>query len=498
MNDFSNRYDVRDFLRLLGIISYDGEPDDDLIISPGGEDGGHIYVNVERCIGPVYCPNCGTKMYSKGPVLRTVRHPILQHGKVLVIRLKQRKYRCTNKECNFYFNEEFGFVEKYKQTTVMIPYLILRDMKDITLTCAAVSRRYQVSDTYVHSIMMRYLEFDPLPLSEIISIDEVFLDIEYDERYVVVIRDFISGDIIDILPNRYDETLSAFFRKYPKEERMKVKFVISDMYDAYLRLPFRFLYNSRSVIDSFHVIQVIEKSMRRYIDNVKKRYQKKLSEEREDNNFRINRNYKTRKDSVELVLLKRHKWVLLAKPGNEPEISSKHYSKALGIYPTVEKIQKMFLDLDPMFRPLKEMRDRYLFFNDDYVGDPEGAAPALKELIAGYRESDHSIYHEFADLLEKHFDQIILSFHVVKREDDDKQVFYQRLSNGPMEGFNRKPKDMKRLARGFSNFSFVRNRLLWSSRKNAAILAVPKQEEDIERSGKRKKRGPYRKHKAPR
>lgn len=113
-------------------------------------------------------------------------------------------------------------------------------------------------------------------------------------------------------------------------------------------------------------------------------------------------------------------------------------------------------------------------------------------MISQYRESDYRIYHEFADLLEKHFDRIVLSFHVVRKQGRDAQIFYQRLSNGPAEGFNRKPKDMKRLARGFNNFEYVRNRILWSERKEAAILAVPKAEEQVRRKGK--KRGPYKKH----
>lgn len=494
MNDYDNKVDVKQFLSLLGITSVGGEIDDGLIVESGGEDDRCVYINVEKRLEPVYCSNCQSRMYSKGAITRKVKHPILQNGKLLIINLKQRKYRCTNKECNCYFNEEFGFVEKYKQTSVTIPYLILSDMKDISLTCAAVSRRYQVSDTYVHSIMMRYFDFKPLPLSEIISIDEVFLDIEYDQRYAVIIRDFISGDLIDVLPNRYDQTLSDFFRSYPYEERKKVKYIISDMYDPYLSLPKKFMPSATSIIDSFHVIQLLEKAIRAYIDKVKKRYQKKLDEERKENNYFTNRNYKTRKDSVEITLLKRHKWVLLCKRGNEPDISSRHYSRALDIYPTVERIQKMFMDLDPMFEPLKQLKDKYLDFNDEYVGKPDEARVALRKLIEEYRTSDYQIYKEFADLLDKHFERIIMSFRLVKRQSSDSQVFYQRLSNGPMEGFNRKPKDMKRMARGYTNFGFVRNRILWSSRKNAAILAVPKEEKEIRRHTGRK-RGPYKKKK---
>ena len=36
----------------------------------------------------------------------------------------------------------------------------------------------------------------------------------------------------------------------------------------------------------------------------------------------------------------------------------------------------------------------------------------------------------------------------------------RRLSNGPMEGYNRTPKDFKRNSRGLSNFEYARSRLI--------------------------------------
>ena len=468
-----NNFNSEDLLKVLGLTGLSGEIDDDLVVNYGGESDKYVFIEVEKKYEVYYCPNCNSRMYSKGPIVRKVRHPILYNGKIILIKLKQKKLRCTNKACNLYINEEFSFVDKYKHITTAVPYLILNDLKDVVLTCAAVSRKYQVSDTYVHNIMMTYVDFKALPLSEVISIDEVYLNIDYDERYVVIISDFVTGDIIEVLPNRYDETVRRFFTSYSKEERLKVRYVVSDAYEPYLEIPKKYLFNARSVIDSFHIVQIIEKSIRSYINEVKKRYQKKLNEERKASNIQNNKSYKSRKDSVELVLLKKHSWVLLSKPGNEPDIDSRHFSRSLGIYPTVERIKKMFMELDPYFPVLKELKDKYLDFNDEYVGKSEEAPEALKELINEYRQSRYKIFKDFGDVLDKRFNEIVLSFTTIKVKFGAEE-FYRRLSNGPMEGFNRKPKDMKRLARGFSNFNYVRNRILWASRKDAAILAVPK------------------------
>lgn len=57
-------------------------------------------------------------------------------------------------------------------------------------------------------------------------------------------------------------------------------------------------------------------------------------------------------------------------------------------------------------------------------------------------------------------------------------------------------KDMKRLARGYTNFNFLRNRILWAERKDAHILGSPIPIKDIKEKYKtKKKRGPYKKHK---
>ena len=48
-----------------------------------------------------------------------------------------------------------------------------------------------------------------------------------------------------------------------------------------------------------------------------------------------------------------------------------------------------------------------------------------------------------------------------------------------MEGFNRLPKDLKRLTRGMNNFDYNRNRILWATRINPPIRSIPKTKEQI-------------------
>lgn len=51
-----------------------------------------------------------------------------------------------------------------------------------------------------------------------------------------------------------------------------------------------------------------------------------------------------------------------------------------------------------------------------------------------------------------------------------------------MESFNRKPKDLKRESRGFSDFNYTRNRILWATRDNPSVRGIPKSNNEIKKN----------------
>ena len=73
--------------------------------------------------------------------------------------------------------------------------------------------------------------------------------------------DFVSGEIIDIVHNRWMNTLERCFLNIPLEERKNVKGIISDAYRNYLEILPSFFPNSVSILDSFHTSRVIISSL---------------------------------------------------------------------------------------------------------------------------------------------------------------------------------------------------------------------------------------------
>lgn len=59
-----------------------------------------------------------------------------------------------------------------------------------------------LQDTYVLDTFDRYVKMDRLPLTDIIFIDEVFLELDEHCKYALVIQDFYTGNPIDLLSSR--------------------------------------------------------------------------------------------------------------------------------------------------------------------------------------------------------------------------------------------------------------------------------------------------------
>lgn len=169
----------------------------------------------------------------------------------------------------------------------------------------------------------------------------------------------------------------------------------------------------------------------------------------------------------------------------------------LGMNVDTFAIEKMFLDLDPNFKKLRDLKEEYIEFNEQDYADEFDVLSSLNMLIDKYRRSDQSIFRDFALFLRANTDPIVNSFIKVKvhrKSASGEKEYYARLSNGPMESFNRKPKDLKRESRGFSDFDYTRNRILWATRKNPSVKGIPKSKEEI-KTNEGKERGPYKKKK---
>ena len=340
--------------------------------------------------------------------------------------------------------------------------MIVGTYKNLLETSASIAKRFHVSDSHAHEVFDRYVKLDRLPLTDAISVDEVFLDMDDNCKYALVIQDFHTGDPIDLLRSRRATVTEPYFVSIPTEERSAVKYLISDMYNQYISYVDKYFPNAVAVIDSFHVIQWIT----RMIDNYIRQLIRKLRQR--DRELQERLSYGQGQPvplplSAKVYLLQKFRWLVLASQSNiryhaDPRMDS-HFHALINTY----DYENALFRIDPDLKDYRDLKELYIQFNSRNSGKPLEARNELSGLIRKYRKSEHEMFRDFASLLAKYEDPIINSFITVEKIGNGK-IYDSRLSNGPIESINRKVKDLKRLGRGFLNFEHFRNRFLYAAR----------------------------------
>lgn len=444
--------------------------DNDVIVTDISIEGQTKTISLETPPSARFCPSCGFRMHSRGVKKRTINHPIFQDGYALTLILKQRRWRCTNPECLYDISESFKFVNKNRRTTNATDMMIIDAYRNLLETSVSIARRFHVSDTYAHEVFDRYVKLDRLALTDAISIDEVFLDMDEHCKYALVIQDFHTGDPIDLLRSRRVNVTEPYFVSIPPEERNGVKYLISDMYNQYIAYVEKYFPNAVPVVDSFHVIQWITRMIDNYIRQLLKKYRQRDRELQDKLSYEQQRPVSLPM-SDEVYLLQKYRWLILANQANIRYRSDLRMDQHFHVLMNTYDYEDALFRLDPNLQEYRDLKELYVCFNSRNAGNPVAARSELNELIITYSKSKHEMFRNFASLLEKYNDPIINSFIMVEKLGNGR-IYNSRLSNGPIESINRKVKDLKRLGRGFLNFEHFRNRFLYATRSAPVLNGV--------------------------
>ena len=214
--------------------------------------------------------------------------------------------------------------------------------------------------------------------------------------------------VLDILPKRYDYYLTNYFKSYPREEREKVRYFVSDMWRPYASAASAWFPNAMQIIDKYHWIRQVGWAF----EGVRKEAQKEMSPQR--------RRY-----------FKRSKRLL-----------SKRESRLTDMQK--EEVHVMRFYSDPLSRAYQYKED---FFD---IVDLDNAQEARKELgnwIYRVSKSEIPQFTRAGRTMQNWFGGIVNSYTTT-------------ITNGFTEGCNNKIKVLKRNAYGYRNFGRFRNRIL--------------------------------------
>ena len=323
--------------------------------------------------------------------------------------IHKRRYLCGS--CRKTFYEPIPGIGRYQRRSQDVIRRIQKACAEL-ISFKTIAKMQGISVSTVIRYFDRLTIPTPKQLPEILSLDE-FRENARGQRYQVAVNNPRTHEILDILPNRNTLEMIHYFSRFPRKERMKVKFVVMDLSALFRRVVQTMFPYATIIGDRFHVQRLVIWALER----VRKKVQ---------NHFREKRIY-----------FKRNKHILNKKG---TKLTSEEFDRLHEILKQSPELQRAYA--------LKEA-----FFNVFSMKYSDSVKQFLTQWLKLVEESGVS---EFNSVLKtfKDWRQAILN------------GLTQVYSNGFTEGMNNKIKVLKRVAFGFRNFERFRARILWTSLRN--------------------------------
>jgi len=357
----------------------------------------HLYA--ELPVQEHTCPNCGHST----AYIHDYREQIIKDiplGRKTYIHLRKRRYVCPH--CSKRFQEKNQFLARYHRTTTRLVAAVITAFRKLQ-SAKEIASQFNLSSTTV----LRYfdlVEYRCSKLPEVLSIDE-FKGNAGGEKYQCILTDADQRKVMDILPNRFEEDLIQYFKRF--SNRSDVKFFVTDMNPHFKTVAQVCFPNATIIADRYHVIRQVIWAM----ENVRKAEQKALS-------MKFRRYFKRSK-------------YLLNKPLSKLTEDDMHH-------------------LSLMFEISPRLADAYRlknYFLTVMQSNPDDASQLLADWI---------ILAESYNF--KEFKACITAYHNWSEEILNSLRF--PWSNGFTEGCNNKTKVLKRVCFGVRNFNRFKNRIL--------------------------------------
>lgn len=367
------------------------------------KDGLKHKVYVAELIQPA-CPFCGSvNLIHNGHLKTNIRYITANASFPVLIRLLKQRVKC--RDCDKRSMAQSSLVNKHCCISNTSKLKILSALtEDRSMT--SIAREHNTSVNTVQRVLAscshRFIEgYDHLP--EHLAFDE-FKGV--DKKLHFIYLDGEKHEVIQILRRRIKKDLLKYFGKFTLTARANVKTVTMDHQDI-VRACFP---NAQIVIDRFHMVQMLTRSL---------------------NSLRVATMKKFDKGSREYALLK-SPWKLYLKKFDDLEklhpTYNWHYKDSL----TQEQIVMEGISCSEL------LTNSYNLLQDFFTALNKHDTKAMKEIIYS-KEKVGSMMHK-----------TLLTFrHNLKAVLNGAVLPY---SNGCLEGFNRKIKQIERTAYGYSNF----------------------------------------------
>ena len=213
---------------------------------------------------PVCCSKCGVifddNFEKHGFITSNIKIPDVAGFKT-ILRLKKQRYLC--KHCGKAFTLRDNVTEYGCFISINTKLKIANDLRN-KISEKDIAKNNNVSPNTVERVMDSYYDTQKLYknyLPKVLSFDEFKSVKSADGAMSFHMCNGETGQTIDIVEDRKLISLLKYFAYYSFNARKSVKFIIIDMYSTYVSLIQKMFPNAQILIDTFHLIQLISRSL---------------------------------------------------------------------------------------------------------------------------------------------------------------------------------------------------------------------------------------------
>ena len=210
----------------------------------------YLVYYVSREFEPVICERCGCLVYKINCYHIRIVKTFINYDYPVLLKYKQRRLIC---DCGKTMAEWNSIVTKGCNVSNYLKLEIIKQCK-YKHSFTTIAKQLNVDTMTVINTFMNHFTFERKDLSEVLCVDEFSANINQDNKYACIIGDPIKKEIIDILPSRHQYYLEQYLSKIPKSERLNVKIVNIDMWEAYKTVFSNYCWNALIAVDPFHWI----------------------------------------------------------------------------------------------------------------------------------------------------------------------------------------------------------------------------------------------------
>lgn len=332
-----------------------------------------------------------------------------------ILYLDKQRFKC--KHCGSTFNATCSLVDSYKNISNNTELSIKLDLMN-KISEKDIAKRHNVSHNKVNRIMHDLSNKKVLigKLPTIMNFDEFKATKDTKGKMAFIITDTNTHKTFDILESRKSNYLKRYFLRFPRKQRLVVKFIIIDMFAPYYDLFKSIFPNAEIITDRFHVVA------------------------QANNALKLTRIQVMKQDKKHYKLLKYY-WKLIQKGEEDLDSKTKRYSKYF---------QKHITDYDIV---------QYLINTNDIL---KNTYEIYQGILKSIKNKDEELFIKIISSPHKNISNYMRK--TLKTYNKFKPFIINALkysyNNGLIEGINNLIKTIKRISFGFRSFYHFKTRIL--------------------------------------